>query len=106
MLTLFVTRLVWVSQSAKPDQPSSVVAPSEDASSSSPSKSNKKILYSGSIPLTFPDAQRTLGIGLANHGNTCYLNSALQAVIHTPGLAHLLIAHKADECMYTFLVIV
>jgi uncharacterized UBP type Zn finger protein len=85
-------------QSAKSDQPSSVVASSESEPSAIPSKANKKSLYSGALPLTFPDTVRTLGAGLDNHGNTCYLNSVTQAVIHTPGLAHLLNAHKADVC--------
>ena len=90
-------------QSVKADQPSSVVASSDPAPGASPSKATSKSLYTGPLPLTFPETLRTLGAGLNNHGNTCYLNSVTQAVIHTPGLAHLLNAHKADSC--TFIIV-
>jgi hypothetical protein len=34
-----------------------------------------------------------------NTGNTCFLNSALQCLVHTPPLLHVLDAHgKADPC--------
>lgn len=54
----------------------------------------------------FPDAtvknnlkwkrMTSVGPGLYNHGNTCYLNSALQCLIHTPALAQIFL-NKGGE---------
>jgi ubiquitin carboxyl-terminal hydrolase 36/42 len=56
-------------------------------------------LYTGPIDTTWP-ARMTVGAGLHNTGNTCFLNSALQCLLHTPPLLRLLAQHgdKADPC--------
>ncbi|KAL6305799.1 cysteine proteinase [Sparassis latifolia] len=62
------------------------------------SSSVSKPLYDGAIPSTWPEGM-SIGSGLNNTGNTCFLNSALQCLIHTPPLVHVLMAHsKTDPC--------
>jgi ubiquitin carboxyl-terminal hydrolase 36/42 len=38
---------------------------------------------------------RSAGAGMFNVGNTCYLNSTLQALFHTPALYNYLMANNA-----------
>lgn len=72
--------------------------PSKASGSSSQSSSQGKPLYTGSIPTTWPNSAG-VGSGLNNIGNTCFLNSALQCLLHTPPLLHVLLKHgDSDPC--------
>ncbi|EGO02032.1 hypothetical protein SERLA73DRAFT_49755, partial [Serpula lacrymans var. lacrymans S7.3] len=65
-----------------------------------PSSGQKKQpqLYNGVLDLSWPSGC-SVGSGLHNTGNTCFLNSALQCLLHTPPLLHIISAHsKADPC--------
>ncbi|KAF9057931.1 hypothetical protein BJ165DRAFT_1521265 [Panaeolus papilionaceus] len=65
--------------------------------SKDPSAKTQTSLYPGTIDLTWPDTC-SRGVGLHNSGNTCFLNSALQCLIHTGPLLRLLILHRREEC--------
>lgn len=58
------------------------------ASASTSSKGKAKVIYDKPIPLNFPALKSKIGSGFHNTGNSCYANSVLQAVIHTPGFAN------------------
>ncbi|KAI0321385.1 hypothetical protein OF83DRAFT_1051253, partial [Amylostereum chailletii] len=65
----------------------------------SPSKQQKSAeLFSKTLETSWPKGA-TVGAGLNNTGNSCFLNSALQCLLHTPPLLHVLMAHgRADPC--------
>jgi ubiquitin carboxyl-terminal hydrolase 36/42 len=78
---------------------SSRLSPHQPTTAPSP-KGKTTSLYTGVMDTTWPQTSR-VGAGLYNNGNTCFLNSALQCLLHTPPLLRVLIAHgQGDPCMY------
>ncbi|WFC94939.1 ubiquitinyl hydrolase 1 [Malassezia brasiliensis] len=62
------------------------LAQQEETSSSSAKASSAQPLYTPHLSTRFPRTQMRAA-GLCNRGNTCYLNSVMQALLHTPPLA-------------------
>lgn len=69
--------------------------PKQDRSAASNGKDAD--LFPGKVPLQFPGGLKRAGAGLHNRGNTCYMNSTMQALLHTPPLAHLLLTRDSDQ---------
>ncbi|GAB1519858.1 hypothetical protein RhiTH_002929 [Rhizoctonia solani] len=79
----------------------------EIAPAPSPSKPTQptETLFSGSLNMDWPTSIARHP-GFNNHGNTCFLNSVLQCLLHTPPLLNIVISHehaKVGFCMICLL---
>ncbi|CDO73757.1 hypothetical protein BN946_scf185015.g85 [Trametes cinnabarina] len=71
-------------------------APSISSKAAQSAAATNKMLPDVPIDTTWPSGY-TVGSGLCNTGNTCFLNSALQCLLHTPPLLHVLLKHSKSE---------
>ncbi|KAK7061944.1 ubiquitin carboxyl-terminal hydrolase [Favolaschia claudopus] len=89
-------------KAGKPERPRNKSPPPSSSKASAPtapSGSNIKAppLHTGVIETTWPLDSKPAS-GLYNSGNTCFLNSALQCLMHTPPLLHMLLQHVESKC--------
>ncbi|WFD36669.1 ubiquitinyl hydrolase 1 [Malassezia cuniculi] len=71
-----------------------------DETGAAASPATATVLFSGRISLRFPPLSRAAG--LYNRGNTCYLNSIMQALLHTPPLASALLTQNLKALLGPF----
>lgn len=61
----------------------------------------QRVLYPlEAVQLGWNNSEWSVGAGMVNMGNTCYLNSTLQALFHVPALVNWLLSDKQhmDKC--------
>ncbi|KAJ7904774.1 Usp36 protein [Mycena olivaceomarginata] len=90
-------------KAGKPEQRSRNTSPppstAKGSAATAPSGSSAKAapLHTGVIETTWPP-NCNAAAGLYNSGNTCFLNSALQCLLHTPPLLRMLQDHTEAKC--------
>ncbi|KAF7291029.1 Ubiquitin carboxyl-terminal hydrolase [Mycena chlorophos] len=74
--------------------------PPQSSKNPTPARANApsaSSLYPGTIDATWPTSLKR-GQGLYNSGNSCFLNSAVQCLLHTPPLIRVVLDHKQSDC--------
>ena len=67
------------------------------SSNNATSPTHPESLYTLKIPNSWPPKLRDVGVGLNNVGNTCFLNSVLQCLLHTPALIYIVSRHASSK---------